>query len=424
MSKVSLITLGCPRNTVDTEIMAEIISRGDYIFTANPEEADTVLINTCGFIKSAEQESLDEIFKVAKLKRNGKLKELIVFGCLVERNEEKLKSMLSEVDYFYGVEKFPEIASHFKIEGNFENYKRRFSYFKHFAYIKISEGCDSGCSYCTVPKIRGRYRSRCPEDIFEEAQKLAESGVKELILVAEDTASYGKDLENGFDLGYVLTGLDKIEDVKWLRIMYLHPARLSEKILKDISSSGKVCRYLDIPLQHISDNILKDMRRKISKKGIINLLEKIKSNMPETALRTTFIVGYPGETEKDFNELYNFVKEAQFDRLGVFKYSKEKGTDAYERKNHIPEKIKEERYQEIMMLQSGISLKKNRELISKKLNVLVDSFDFRDCISIGRTEKDAPEIDNSVIIKGEIEPGNLVEVEIKDAEEYDIFGEL
>ncbi|NVM00823.1 MAG: 30S ribosomal protein S12 methylthiotransferase RimO [Candidatus Helarchaeota archaeon] len=424
MKKVCLITLGCPRNTVDSEVMAEIISRGDYIFTAHPEEADVVLINTCCFIKSAEQESLDKILEIAGLKRNGKPEEFIVFGCLVERYKEELKNLISEVDYLYGVEKFSEIASHFKIEGKFGNYKRKFSFFKHFAYIKISEGCDSECSYCIVPKIRGKYRSRYPEDILDEAQKLAESGAKELILIAEDTASYGKDLKNGFDLGYILRGLDKIEEIEWLRIMYIHPARLSEKILDDISSTDKVCRYLDIPLQHISNKILKDMRRKISKVEIINLIEKIKSKMPETALRTTFIVGYPGETEKDFNELYNFVKEAEFDRLGVFKYSKEKGTDAYERKNHIPEKIKDERYHKIMMLQSGISLKKNRKLIGKKLKVLIDSFDFNDDISIGRTEIDAPEIDNSVIIKGKVDPGNLVEAEIKDAKEYDIFGEL
>ncbi len=423
MKKVSLVTLGCPRNTVDSEIIAEIISKGDYVFTANPEGSDIVMINTCGFIKAAEDESLDRINEIVELKKDGKIKELIVFGCLAERYKDKLKNQIQEIDDIYGVEKFTEIASRFNIKGNYNNYKRKFSSFKHFAYIKISEGCDSDCSYCIVPKIRGRYRSRQPGDILEEAQKLAESGVKELILVGEDTANYGKDLKNGFDLGYIIKSLNEIDAIKWIRIMYLHPARLNEKIIKDISETDKVCNYLDIPLQHISNKILKIMRRKVSKPGIIRLIKKIKSKIPGIALRTTFIVGFPGETEEDFNELYEFVKENEFDRLGVFKYSKEKGTDAYNLKNHIPEKIKEDRLKELMFLQQKISLKKNKDLIGKNVNVLVDSFDVNKKISIGRTEKDAPEIDNNVIIDNKIEPGSIIEVKIINAKEYDIYAE-
>ncbi|MFC1563120.1 30S ribosomal protein S12 methylthiotransferase RimO, partial [candidate division KSB1 bacterium] len=398
MKSISIVTLGCPRNTVDSEVIGEIVNKGDYILAKYPEESDIVLINTCGFIKSAEIESLDVIRETAKLKKAGKIAKLIVVGCLVQRYKNRLKDQISEIDEIFGVEKFSEIASYLNIEGNYKNYKREFSFFKHFSYIKISEGCDSNCSYCTVPKIRGGYRSRYPEDIFEEAHKLAESGVKELILVAEDTASYGKDFKNGFDLGCIIKGLNKIEGVKWIRIMYLHPARLNEKILEDISETDKVCSYLDIPLQHISDKILKDMRRMISKERIIKLLEKIRLRMPDIALRTTFIVGFPGESEKDFNELYEFVKEKEFDRLGVFKYSKEKGTDAYNMKDHIPEEVKDERLNELMLLQQEISLRKNEYLIGKNVNVLVDSFDVKNSVSIGRTEKDAPEIDNSVVI--------------------------
>ena len=424
MNKICFITLGCPRNTVDTEVIAEILKKGSYSFTPHISAADIVLINTCSFIKSAEKESLNMISKISELKKDGKPNEIIVVGCLVERYKNNLKNLLKDVDDFYGVEKFSEIASHFNVKGNFKNYKRTFSSFGHFAYIKVSEGCDSHCSYCTVPAIRGEYRSRCPEDIIKEAKSLASNGVKELILVAEDTASYGKDLNNGLNLGYLIKNLNKIERVKWIRVMYLHPAQLSDKILNDIVYSDKVCKYLDIPLQHISDRILKSMRRRISKKEIINLIEKIRFKMPETALRTTFIVGYPDETEKDFCELYEFVKSIEFDRVGVFTYSREKGTDAYKLKNHIPEKVKRERQKEIMLLQKRISLEKNRELIGKKLNVLVDLCDDEKGISIGRTEKDAPEIDNLVIINNKIKSGSFVEVKIKDAKEYDIFGEL
>ncbi len=422
MYKISLVTLGCPRNTVDSEIIAEIINKGDYTFTPFTDEADIVLINTCGFIKNAEIESLDKIREIAELKRKGKVKKLIVVGCLVKRYENEIKISIPEIDNIYGVESFSEIASHLKIKGNFKNYKRKFSFFKHFAYIKISEGCDSNCSYCTVPKIRGKYRSRLPEDIFEEARNLADSGVKELILIAENTANYGKDLGNGSDLGYIIKTLNEIETIKWLRIMYLHPAGLNEKILNDIVETDKVCNYLDIPLQHIADKILHKMRRKVTKKKIIELLEKVRKKIPGVSLRTTFIVGFPGETEKDFSELYEFVKEAEFDRLGVFKYSKEKGTDAYNLKAHLPEKIKDERLDELMLLQQEISLRKNKDLIGKNVNVLIDLYDDSKGVTIGRTEKDAPEIDNSVIINDKIEPGSLIEVKIKDAKEYDIFG--
>ena len=323
MQRVCLVTLGCPRNTVDSENIVEMLSKGGVKFTYCPEEADTVLINTCCFIQSAEKESSDKINEILDLKKRGNVKEVIIVGCLVERYKAEIKNMFPGIDNIYGVDSLSEIASHFGLSFQGSGYIRTSSFFKHYAYIKIAEGCDSYCSYCIVPYLRGKYRSRSPEDIFTEAQALVDSGVKELILVAEDTSSYGKDLENGYDLQYIIEGLEKIEQLKWIRIMYVHPARLNEKMIENVLNISKVCKYLDIPLQHISDSILKDMGRNITKKKIVELIEKLRVKMPDIALRTTFIVGYPGETEEDFQELYDFIEKTEFDRLGVFKYSKE-----------------------------------------------------------------------------------------------------
>lgn len=424
LQKVCLITLGCPRNTVDSENIAGILSRGGYSLTLYPHEADIVLINTCCFIQSAEKEAYEKINEVLELKKKGNVKKVLVVGCLVERYKEQVKNFILGVDDFFGVEQFTEIASYFGLNIESKDIKRTVSFFKHYAYLKIAEGCNSCCSYCIVPSIRGRYRSRCPEDIFSEAKSLCDSGVKELILVAEDTASYGNDLENNHDLPYLINGLEKLEQLKWIRIMYIHPARLNEKMIKDIAGYGKVCKYLDIPLQHISDKILTNMGRNITKEKIVSLIESIKDKMPGTALRTTFIVGYPGETEKDFQELYDFVNEIEFDRLGVFKYSKEKGTDAYNHENHVSEDEKERRYNELMLLQKDISLKKNKALIGKKVSVIIDSVDNVNDFSLGRTEMDAPDVDNLVITKGRIEPGTFVDVRIIRAQEYDVFAEL
>ena len=424
LQRVCLVTLGCPRNTVDSENIVEMLSKGGVKFTYCPEEADTVLINTCCFIQSAEKESSDKINEILDLKKRGNVKEVIIVGCLVERYKAEIKNMFPGIDNIYGVDSLSEIASHFGLSFQGSGYIRTSSFFKHYAYIKIAEGCDSYCSYCIVPYLRGKYRSRSPEDIFTEAQALVDSGVKELILVAEDTSSYGKDLEDGYDLQYIIEGLEKIEQLKWIRIMYVHPARLNEKMIENVLNISKVCKYLDIPLQHISDSILKDMGRNITKKKIVELIEKLRVKMPDIALRTTFIVGYPGETEEDFQELYDFIEETEFDRLGVFKYSKEKGTEAYKKKNHIPEAVKEERYNKIMLLQKDISLKKNRALIGKRVSVLIDTVDNESSYSLGRTQKDAPDIDNLVMINDRLEPGTFVDVTVKRAQEYDVFAEL
>ena len=358
------------------------------------------------------------------MKKKGYVKEVIILGCLVERYKAEIKNMYPGIDNIYGVDSLSEIASHFGLSFQGSGYIRTSSFFKHYAYVKIAEGCDSYCSYCIVPYLRGNYRSRSPGDIFTEAQALVDSGVKELILVAEDTSGYGKDLENGYDLQYIIEGLEKIEQLKWIRIMYVHPAGLNEKMIENVLNSSKVCKYLDIPLQHISDSILKDMGRNITKKKIVELIERLRVKMPDIALRTTFIVGYPGETEEDFQELYDFIEKTEFDRLGVFKYSKEKGTEAYKKKNHIPEAVKEERYNKIMLLQKDISLKKNQALIGKKVSVLIDSVDNESSYSLGRTRKDAPDIDNLVMINDRLEPGTLVDVTVKRAQEYDVFAEL
>ena len=430
--KVNIVSLGCPKNQVDSEVILGNLKHS--VIVNNAEEADTIVINTCGFIESAKKESIDTIFEAIRLKeafaKKGIKKEIIVTGCLSERYRDELTASMPEVDSFFGVHEYDKVTE--RIEGHYQQIlftERVLLNQKHYAYLKISEGCNQRCGFCYIPMIRGNLASKTIEQNYQEAVNLAQCGVKELICVSQDTSSYGYDfdrsatnLRQNHHLVRLLESLSGIDGIEWIRVMYLYPSLFSDELIECIARNPKICKYIDMPVQHISDAMLKTMRRNTSKKQTTDLLYRIKLRIPELALRTSMIVGYPGETEKDFQELCDFVEEFRFDRLGVFIYSKEEGTYAYDLKKQIPDKLKKERYNHLMSLQQSISLDKNNGKINKNFRVLVDVKD-RDRY-IGRTSYDAPEIDNEVIIETDrnLEIGSYVDVHITDATEYDLFG--
>ena len=430
--KINIVSLGCPKNQVDSEVILGNLKQS--IVVNNAEDADTIVINTCGFIESAKKESIDTIFEAIRLKteaaKKGIKKEIIVTGCLSERYREELTAAMPEVDSFFGVHEFDKVTE--RIEGHYQQIlftERVLLNQKHYAYLKISEGCNQRCGFCYIPMIRGNLVSKTIEQNCAEAARLAELGVKELICVSQDTSSYGYDMDRSapnlrvnHHLIQLLNRLSTIDGIEWIRVMYLYPSLFSDELIECIAQSPKICKYIDMPVQHVSDSMLKTMRRNTTKKQTTDLLYKIKQRIPDLALRTSMIVGYPGETELDFQELCDFVTEFQFDRLGVFLYSREEGTYAYNLKKQVPEKIKKERYNQLMNLQQTISLSKNMEKIGKTYRVLIDIKD--EGRYIGRTHYDAPEIDNEVIIESdhELAIGTFVSVQITDAAEYDLFG--
>ncbi|MFA6925127.1 MAG: 30S ribosomal protein S12 methylthiotransferase RimO [Bacteroidales bacterium] len=426
--KISIITLGCSKNIVDSEVLLaqlkanKINAKHDLL----KNKTDIVLINTCGFINDAKEESITTILKFAEAKKKGLIKKLIVFGCLVQRYKDELKSEIPEVDDFFGVNDLPFIIK--KLNANYRNNligERELATPSHFAYLKISEGCNRKCSFCAIPLIRGKYISKPVENIVDEAKLLAAKGVKELILIAQDLTYYGIDLYGKQRLSYLLEKLSEIDKIKWLRLQYAYPANFPPDVIDVIKNNNKVCKYLDIPFQHINDNILKSMQRGINKKQTLELLDKIKSKIPDIALRTSLMVGYPTETKKEFNELVEFVEKIKFERLGVFTYSSEENTKSFELKDRVPQNLKQQRFGEIMNLQKEISSELNKNKIGKKIKVLIDKKE-NGCF-VGRTEYDSPEVDNEVIInknKSKIKTGNFYNVRITGASDYDLFGEL
>ena len=410
---ISIISLGCPRNLVDSEkLIAEFTKKG-YRFQEHAAHSDTVIVNTCAFIEEAKKESIDSILKVIDSKKEGKVKKIIVAGCLSERYENELSEELKEIDEFRGVLDFGR-------EGDSRG--RPLLTPKHYAYIKISEGCAHRCAYCVIPYLKGSYKSRAMGHIIKEAERLINKGVKELILIGQDTSLYGIDLYGKKILGDLLKKLAGISKDVWIRLLYLHPANLDEGLLKVIKDNKNICRYIDLPLEHINDRILKKMRRRITRNEIISLIEYIRKEIPGAAIRTSFIVGFPGETEKDFKELVSFVKEMRFERLGVFKYSREEGTPAYEYKQQVPEKEKEKRFNVLMSAQKRVSEAVNQAFIGKLLKVLVEEKG-KDYY-IARTEYDAPEIDGLAHIAGkDLKAGNFYNIRITDAYEYDLVGD-
>ncbi len=420
---VNIISLGCAKNLVDSEILLGGLHKSDLVVTDNPENADTIIINTCGFLDIAREESVDTILQAAELKKTGRPSELVVMGCLSERYPEELTSEVPEIDQIFGSNDHRQIIS-FLTGKDFSKddplFFRSLMTPNHYAYIKIAEGCDNGCSFCSIPIMRGLQKSRTIPAIMDEAVKLAENGTKELLVIAQDSTSYGWDLDQKVYLSDLLKNLNTVDGIEWIRVHYAHPAHLSQRIIDSIADSDKVCNYLDMPVQHASDIILKSMKRGLNQQGIRDKINRLRDASPGIAIRTTLIVGYPGETEQDFNELYNFVKDIRFDRLGVFTYSEEEGTSAAGLDDDIPQEIKDDRKNQIIELQHDISLDRNESFIGKEIRVLVDQSENN--IGVGRTEYDSPEIDNIVKIEGKVSKGEFVNIAVNSANEYELIG--
>ena len=423
--KINVITLGCSKNTVDSEVLLGQLALNGARLVESADEAEVAVINTCGFIDAAKQESIDAIVEAVERKNAGKLKRVVVMGCLSERYAIQLAEEIPNVDAFYGSHHLKEVAAELGFDFKRELLgERLLSTPSHFAYLKISEGCDHPCSFCAIPLMRGMHRTRPLEEVVTEARRLAAKGVKELILIGQDTTCYGLDLYGKRRLDTLLRQLSAIESIEWIRLMYAFPGGFPTEILNVYRDSPKLCRYLDIPVQHASDGVLKSMRRGVTSRALRELLRTIREAVPDVALRTTLIVGYPTETEKDFEIMCDFVKEMKFHRLGVFTYSQEEGTSAYDLGDPIPQEVKEERRDRIMQLQQEISHERNQELIGTKGMVLFDRCEGE--FLVGRTQWDAPEIDQEVYVRQHdgLAPGNFATVQFVDATEYDVYGEI
>ena len=422
---LNLISLGCAKNLVDSEILLGGLNKTDVTLTQNSEEADTIVVNTCGFLDIAREESVDTILQAAELKKTGNLKELVVMGCLSERYPDELKKEIPEVDQIFGSNDHRQIVS-FLTGKEFAKddplFFRSLMTPHHYAYLKIAEGCDNGCSFCSIPLMRGLQKSRTIPAIMDEAERLVSNGTRELLVIAQDSTSYGWDLETKVYLSDLLQELNTINDLEWIRVHYAHPAHLSQRIIDAMADCDKVCNYLDMPIQHAADTILKSMKRGLGQDGIRNRINRLRSALPEIAIRTTLIVGYPGETDDDFNSLRGFVEEMKFDRLGIFTYSEEEGTGAAHLDDNIPRQVKDDRKNILLDIQHEISLDRNESFVGKTLKVLVDQEG--ENVSVGRTEYDSPEIDNIVHIQGKVEKGNFVSVKIESANEYELIGSI
>lgn len=442
--KVFFETLGCAKNQVDTEVMIGLLDKNSYIMTPDVEEADIIAVNTCGFIESAKAESIETILELSTYKTEGKCQMLIVTGCLAERYAEALKIEIPEIDVFIGTGSFDEIipiidkvlrkespAGALIEKGDInkdfsENLPRILMTPTYMAYLKIAEGCDNCCTYCIIPKLRGKYRSRKFEDVVLEAQTLVSKGVKELIIIAQDITRFGEDLYGTYRLADLLYELNKIEGLKWIRLQYCYPDVVDDKLIEAIAKCDKVAKYIDIPIQHCNDFMLKRMNRTTSKASIVALIEKLRAAVPEISIRSTLITGFPGETEEMFNELLEFVKEQKLDKLGAFAYSLEEDTAAANFKDHLETEVKEARRDEILELQQQISTELMYRKVGKTLDVLIEEEVPGEKIYVGRTEYDAPEIDGVVYVHTEraLRIGQFVKVKITDALEYDLIGEL
>ncbi len=426
MQKINLITLGCSKNIVDSERILRQLDINNFAIVDSVEQSDVVLINTCGFIEAAKEESINTILEIVEAKKRDIIKKIIIAGCLSERYLTELKSEIPEVDVFFGTEDYRGIIEN--LGGNFKYEllgERKLTTPRHFAYLKISEGCDNPCSFCAIPLIRGKYRSTSIDELFAEASFLSEKGVKELIIIGQDTTEYGIDLYGKRNLHELLAKLSEIPKIEWIRLLYAYPSHFPDETIREIANNPKILKYIDIPLQHISENVLKSMRRGISSSRQKELIFKLKKEIPNLTLRTTFIVGYPNETEQDFNELCEFVKEIEFDRVGVFTYSHEENTSAFNLEDAIPEEIKQERESILMEIQREISNKKNSNLVGKVISVIVDDIEGK--YFVARSKMDAPEVDGNVLIEAKnkyLKVGNIYEVEIIDFEDYDLFAKL
>jgi ribosomal protein S12 methylthiotransferase len=423
--KIHVITLGCSKNTVDSERLVRQLHLNNFNVVDQPADADTVIINTCGFIEAAREESINTILTAAEMKKNGKLRKVIVAGCLSERYKDDLLKEIPEVDVYFGTEEYEGIVTELGGELKYNLLgERQLSQPSHSTYLKISEGCDHPCSFCSIPQMRGLHKSKPMEQLLSEAEFLAAKGARELIIIAQDTTDYGKDIYGARILGTLLNKLSEIKGIDWIRLMYAYPSHFPEDVIEVIAGNDKICKYLDIPLQHISDDVLKSMRRGVTAQRTKELITKLKMKIPGIALRTTFITGYPNESKKDFDELCSFVKDVEFDRFGVFTYSVEESTSAYILGDPVSAKEKERRRQTLMEIQKEISYKKNSSYIDENFKVLVDGIENE--FYIGRTYRDAPEVDGEVLIPAEVKlrTGQFYNVKIYDNTEYDLFGRI
>lgn len=433
--KIGMINLGCDKNRIDTEIMLSSL-KDNFEIVNDPKISDIIVVNTCGFIEASKQESIDTILEMAKYKEKNNCKILIATGCLTQRYGKELTELMPEIDIMLGVNNYDKLNESIisflnnnkkvilcdKENSKVNQGERILTTGKSCAYVRIAEGCNNNCTYCIIPQIRGRYRSRKIEDIIEEVKSLAKNGVKEIILIAQDTTKYGIDIYGEKKLPELLRKLSIINELDWIRILYCYPEDITEELINEIAVNDKICKYLDIPIQHISNNILKAMRRKSTKELINSNIQKLRERISNICLRTSIIVGFPGETEEDFQELKDFVKDIKFDKLGVFKYSQEEGTPAANMEKQIDEEVKEKRENELMIIQQEISKEKNLKKIGKTYKVLVEGYD--DMMWYGRSYEMAPEIDGQILFSSEqnIEIGSIVEVKITSALEYDLIG--
>jgi ribosomal protein S12 methylthiotransferase len=435
---VCLVSLGCPKNLVDSEVILGLLSKEGYLLTTDPLRAEVLIVNTCSFIEDATKEAIENIIQLSHFKKEGRCRLLIVSGCLPQRYGKVLEKELPEVDYFVGTGDFqnlPKLLAQKPKKRSFlskptflydETTPRILSTPPFIAYLKIAEGCSNACTFCTVPKIRGRYRSRKVRSVLDEAQRLADQGVQELILIAQDTTAYGRDLRDGTNLEKLLKNLAKVKGLRWIRILYSYPKadNFTDGLLELMAQEEKICPYLDLPIQHIDDEILKRMGRRVRSNEIRSLLQKIRTLLPKGSLRSSLIVGFPGEKENQFKALLDFVEEIQFDHLGAFKYSAEEGTPASRLPHSIPERVKEERLRTLMEIQKKISLKKYQEMVGQRRVVLVEGPQRERGVLRGRLQTQAPEIDGSVFLNGKARPGDWVEARMTQALPYDLVAQI
>lgn len=437
MNNVHIVTLGCSKNDVDSSMMYSLLNKDKYKMVERPSDADILIVNTCGFIDAAKEESIDTILESVEYKKNGKCKKVLLSGCLAQRYPEELIKEIPEVDGIIGtgnINYINELLDR-SLEGDLfiKTDNLNSAYIEGIRkdkvntteYVKISEGCNNNCSYCIIPSLRGKNRSRKIEDIYKEVEYLVDNGAREIILIAQNTTDYGIDLYSKYSLSNLIKEISKIENLKWIRVLYLYPDHFTEDLIEEFKHNDKLIKYVDMPLQHISDNVLKSMNRKTSKDHIIKTLKSLRESVDGIVIRTTFIVGFPGETEEDFKELINFVKDIKFDKLGVFEYSKEEGTSASLLDNQIPDEIKENRKNQIMSIQNEISSEILSEKINENLEVLIEE-KIDENNYVGRTYMDAPEIDGVTYITSDknLNIGDFVNVKIIDSLDYDLVGEL
>jgi len=427
-NKISLVSLGCAKNLVDSEILIGGLKSEDYQIVNNVLDSDTIIINTCGFLDMAREESVETILECVEYKKKGKVDRLIVMGCFAERYGTQLHKEIPEVDKFFGTADHSKILTYLtgkEFKKDDPDYFRSLLTPNHYAYLKIAEGCDNVCSFCSIPMMRGLQKSSTLEQNLIQAQTLAEQGVKELLIIAQDTTSYGWDLYPKSSLHELMEVLEKVDGLEWIRLHYAHPAHLNKKMIEKYSSLKKLLAYIDMPTQHGSDRILKNMKRGLDSSGIRKRIDFLREANNDIAIRTSIIVGFPGESDKDFSNLKKFIKDIKFDRLGVFKYSEEEGTSAaLDYKDNVPKEVKQERYDELMLIQQKINYEKNKTRVGNIEKVIVDVCNKESGFSLARSYRDAPEIDNYVKINKKLNVGSFYNVKVKEAYEYDVLGEI